>query len=232
MPHGFVRALTFATILPLGWLPDGKSQVTTLDSGSFTVTRNGNPAGREEFSIRSTPGIGGNLLKAQATISSDGRRLTPALSTDQAGAPVSYQLEVRAAGEVSERLSGQMNRGRISMHAQSAAGSSAREYVVTDGALILDDDVYHQYFFLSLRGIGSGNVPVVVPRRSTQMMMRVASRGAERVTVGGREVTATRLDLTEPGGAERQIWVDAQHRVLRVAVPAQGIVATRDEVPR
>ena len=31
------------------------AQVATVDEGSFSITRNGAPAGREEFSIRRTP---------------------------------------------------------------------------------------------------------------------------------------------------------------------------------
>lgn len=206
------------------------AQVATVDAGSFTITRQGTPAGREEFSIRSTPGIDGTILKAQATVSLDGRRITPALSTDPAGAPLSYQVEVRAGDEVVERVSGQINRDRLSVRSQNATGSSAREYVIAAGALILDEDVFHQYYFVARRGL-EGPLPVLSPRTNAQTVLRVSSQGPAEVTVGGRPIAATHLVLSGPGG-EREIWVDAASRVLKVEIPARGLVALRDEPPR
>lgn len=207
------------------------AQVATVDEGSFTITRDGAPAGREDFSIRSTPGIGGTIYKAQATVTLDGRRVAPALSTDPAGAPLSYQVEVRT-GAQTERLTGQISRGRVSVHQQGPGGASAKEYVVADGALILDDDVFHQYYFVARRAPGPTNIPVLVPRRGVQVSMRLVSRGAATVTVGGRSLPATHLVLTDPGTGDREIWVDAEGRVLKVSLPGRSLIALRDDPPR
>ena len=226
-------ALSLAATLAAALLPGGlAAQVSTVDEGSFSITRGGAPAGREEFSIRSTPGIGGaTILKAQATVSLDGRRIVPALSTDGAGNPASYQLEVRADGQVVERLSGQISRGRMSVRAQSATGASAREYVVPAGAVIIDDEVFHQYHFVAQHAAGGGSVPMVNPRRGAQGVLRVTAEGGDRVTVAGQSVAATRLEVSG-GGAERRVWVDASGRVLRVEIPSAKLVAVRDELPR
>jgi hypothetical protein len=206
------------------------AQVTTVDAGSFTITRDGAAAGREEFVIRSTPGPTGRQYVASATVTIADRRLAPALNTDSSGAPVKYQVETRAGGDDRELLSGQVGRGRFSARVQSARGESAKEYIVANGALILDDDVFHQYFFLSRRA-PVGPVPVVVPRRSTQLTMRVEPLGGERVTVGGRALEARRFRLTEPGGTVRELWTDDAGRVLRVEIPSRGVVAVRDDPP-
>lgn len=220
---------TLASGLPVRGLV---AQVAVVDEGSFTITRAGAPAGREEFSIRSTPGIGGTtLLKAQATVALDGRRIAPALGTDGAGNPASYQLEVRANGELVERLSGQISRGRMSVRTQSATGASAREYVVPAGAVVLDDEVFHQYHFLALQAAGGGRVAMIDPRRGAQGVLRVTAHEDDRVSVAGREVRATRLEIAGPGG-ERRVWVDEARRVLRVEIPATRLVAVRDELPR
>jgi hypothetical protein len=208
------------------------AQVTTLDEGSFTIVRNGERIGREEFTIRRTPGAEGQpALVASATVAYDQRRIAPALRTDSAGAPIAYALEVRVGTEVQEQLKGAVGRGRFSAVTRTPRGESAREYIVTDGALILDDEVFHQYYFLA-RASRGGSVRVVVPRRSTQMVMRVEDAGAATVTIGGRAIAARRLTMHEPGGDRRDILVDAQGRVLQVELPAQGIVATRDDPPR
>jgi hypothetical protein len=213
------------------------AQVTTVDEGSFSITRNGAPAGREEFSIRKTPGgEGGAVYVASATVAYDGRRLSPALRADATGSPLAYQVEVKVGSEVQERLTGQVGRGRFSALTKTPRGESAKEYVVSDGALILDDDVFHQYFFVAQSSrVGGSTVAVVVPRRNAQLAMRVDERGGESVTVGGRALSARHLVLREgaaPGGAERDVWVDAQGRVLKVSIPSRGIVALRDEPPR
>jgi hypothetical protein len=63
-------------------------------------------------------------------------------------------------------------------------------------------------------------------------MMRIEDGGTATVTIGGRALPARRLTLREPGGARRDILIDAQGRVLQVELPASGIVATRDDPPR
>ena len=208
------------------------AQVTTVDEGSFTITRQGERIGREEFAIRRTPGAEGQpVLVASATVAYDQRRIAPALRTDSTGAPIAYALEVRAGTEVQEQLKGAVGRGRFSAVTRTPKGESAREYIVTDGALILDDEVFHQYYFVA-RAARSGSVPVVGPRRSAQVVMRIEDGGAATVTVGGRPLPAHRYTLREPGGGRRDILVDAQGRVLQVEIPALGIVATRDDPPR
>jgi hypothetical protein len=219
-------ALTATTALPAA------AQVITLDEGTFTITRNGSPVGRESFTIRSSPGgTAGPVVQARATVSYDDRRLTPILKADSIGSPTEYQLEVRAGANASEVLKGVIRRGRFSATMQTPRGENLKEYVVSEGALVLDEDVFHQYYFLA-RGGRTGSVPVVVPHRNVQVVMRMEDRGPASVTVGGQSIAGRAYVLVEPGGANREIWVDTQGRVLKVAIPARGIVAIRDEPPR
>ena len=207
------------------------AQVAVVDEGSFTISHNGTRIGREEFAIRRTPNPGGDVLVANATVVYTDRRLSPALQTDAAGAPLRYQVEVSAGADVHERLQGRVGRGRFSAQLRTPRGESAREYVVADGALILDDDVFHQYYFVARAG-RTGAVPVVVPRRNVQVTMRVDDEGADAVTIDGTRIAATRYVMTEPDGGTRRIWVDAQGRVLKVTLESRGITATRDDPPR
>ena len=224
--HLAVLALSAATATP------AVTQVTTLDEGSFTISRNGTAVGRESFSIRSSPGgAGGPVVQARATVSYDDRRLTPVLKADSIGSPTEYQLEVRAGANASEVLKGVIRRGRFSATMQTPRGENLKEYVVSEGALVLDEDVFHQYYFLA-RGNRTGAVPVVVPHRNVQVVMRIEDRGPASVSIGGRSIAGRALVLVEPGGANREIWVDSQGRVLKVAIPSRGLVALRDEPPR
>ena len=80
-----LRAAVAGTLIGAGALG---AQVTTVDEGSFTITRNGQTVGREEFTIRSTPGARGAQFVARGTVSYTDRRLAPALSADSSGAPL------------------------------------------------------------------------------------------------------------------------------------------------
>ena len=208
------------------------AQVSTADEGSFTVTRRGEVIGREEFRIVRRPAGGSDEFVAQAVGAYGDRRILPALQTDAAGTPSRYQIEVRSAGSSEQKLTGQLLRGRFTAQLQTPRGESAREYLVRDGVRIVDDDVYHQYYFLCLGATSPADVPMLAPRRSAQSAWHV-TRGAttESVEIGGRALQAQHLTLRDPEGGVRDIWTDASCRVLKVSIPALGIVALRDDPP-
>lgn len=204
-------------------------QVEIVDQGRFVITREGRRIGTEDFVIRRTPGAGGDVFTGTATVAYSERRLAPALRTDPQGSPLAYQMEIRVGPEVQESLRGQIGRGRFSARVRTPGGESAKEYIVSDGAIILDDEVFHQYYFLGMT-TRTGSVPVVIPRRNEQVTMRVQGEGSESVEVAGTRVTARHLEINDPGGAKRDVWLDSQGRVLKVTI--NGVTATRDELPR
>lgn len=207
------------------------AQVTLVDEGSFTVTRNGVRIGREEFSIRSAPGPTGTILfVAQASAVYDDRRLFPALSARPTGMPVSYQVEVRRGAEVEERWSGSFGAGRVSARITTPRRDAVREFLVADGALLLDDDIFHQYFFVARRR-GPAPLPVIAARRNRQEFLHLVERGTQTVDIGGQPLDASTFLATGADGVERQVWVDREARVLKVLVAAQGLMAVRDDPP-
>ncbi len=169
------------------------------------------------------------MLTGTATVAYQERRLAPAVRTDPKGAPLAYQVEIRIGPEVQESLRGQIGRGRFSARVRTPGGESAKEYIVSDGAIILDDEIFHQYYFLAMSG-RTGSVAVVVPRRNVQVTMHVeAGAGSEMVDIGGTRMAARRLEVHDPGGTIRQVWLDPQGRVLKVTI--DRVTAIRDELP-
>lgn len=225
--------LAFSTLLLAAAAPLG-AQGTVVDQGAFQVLVGGQPAGREEFTIRQTgSGTATEIIatgRVEATLAGGTLELTPRLrARGLDAAPVSYQVDV--GGDSPSRVLGQVGSGRFSARTVSAAGEQLREYVASDRALILDDGVAHHYYFLAQRQ-RSGTVPVIVPRENRQAMATVASRGEERATIAGTAVTLYHLVVQVPGSGERHVWVDSLGRVIRVRVPATGYEAVRTEVPR
>lgn len=204
--------------------------VRTLDRGSFTITVNGQRVGREDFTISGTPGANGMEYLSKATVVYGDKRMNPSLWSDSSGIPSRYTIDVKGTTGASERWMGRIGRGRVSAQIDNARGPSEREYVVTDGAVLVDDDVFHQYYFVAQRA-GKSAIPIVIPRRNAQMVLRPSEAGSEKLTVGAASIEAKHLVFTEPSGATRDVWVDAGGRVIKVAIPARNVVALRDDPP-
>ena len=217
-----MSAVTFAS--------SAAAQVTTVDEGSFTITVNGARAGREDFRIRSTPAANGAEVVATANVSYGNRRVLPQLQADSTGVPLRYVVQVKDGPGVDERVEGMVGRGRVSASVKTSRGESASEFVVSQRAVVIDDDVFHQYYFLTRRS--PGPVSVIVPRRNAQVVMQLAASGSEQVSIGGTAVEGRKFTITDPGGANREVWADAAGRLLKVAIPSRGIVALRDDPPR
>jgi hypothetical protein len=210
------------------------AQVTTADEGTFTVTRGGGRIGREEFRIMKQPVAGGVEYVARGLSAYGDKRVTAALQTDATGSPLRYQVDVKNGVDVESRLTAQIVHGRLSTQVRTARGEAANEFATGEGTLLVDDEIYHQYYFLPLSGrLGSASAELsfLVPRRNAQGTVRVNRSGADPVTIGGQTLAATRYVLSSPGAPERQVWLDAGGRVLKVSVPSQGIVALRDDPP-
>ena len=218
-------------------LPHGlAAQVSVADEGSFTISRNGARVGTETFTIRHSGPGGGDAYVANGTVDIQGRKLMPALRADASFEPIAYQLEVRQRDVVVLRLKGIAGRGRFSTQVRTAKGESTKEFITAADALLLDDDVFHQYYFVAQRaqrlGATGGTIAVIVPQRTEQQVLRAKWDADEQLTIAGSKVTARHLVLTEPGGASRNLWVDAQGHLLKISLDGTGLVAQREDAPR
>jgi hypothetical protein len=227
-----MKSLTLVAVTVAAFASPLAGQVATLDEGSFTIFVNGERVGREDFRIRSTPSGNGPEFVATASVSYAGRRVMPQMRGDSSGTPTQYIVEVKNGSAIDERVEGLVGRGRVSARVKNLRGESANEFVVSKGALVIDDDVFHQYYFITRRTNPTGPVSVIVPRRNTQVTMRVAEVGTEKVTIGGTPLDARHFTVSDPGGADREVWADGSGRLLKVAIPSRSIVALRDDPPR
>ncbi len=229
-----VRRALAPVVVVLFAAPAAGAQVATVDEGTFVVTRGGARIGREDFRIVREPAGGAAAYVARATVTYDDLRIAPALQTDAEGIPDRYQVEVRRAGVVEQRVSAQAAGGHFRAQTVSDGGEAAREFLLAPGTVVVDDEVYHQLYFLVRRAPAGGGarVAVLAPRRGAHAVVTVTLDGAERVTVGGRAVDARHYVLTDRAGGRREVWADEQGRVLRVVLPAEGVEVVRDDPPR
>jgi hypothetical protein len=223
-----------AAVVAIGTVTSrGGAQVATVDEGSFTVTRGAATLGREEFKIVRQSG-GGAAFVARATGAYGDRRVLPVLQTDAEGVPERYQVEVRRGAAVEQRVSGQAAGAHFRAQTQGESGEAAREFLLEPGTVLLDTDLFHQYYFIVRRAGTAGattRVVALAPRRGDQAPLSVTDAGAEAVTIGGQPVAARHYVLTGAAG-RRDVWADEQGRVLRVVLSAEGTEALRTAPPR
>lgn len=212
------------------------AQTVTLDEGGFRLLVNGQEVGSETFSIRQN-GSGQNaVIVAQGRVVLDTARGSQVLNADlqvagSALRPAQYLVNVEGAN--AEKIAGRVVGGRFSARIVSSGGERMREYLASEGAVVIDEGVAHQYYFLAQRAFsGSGQVPLIIPRQSRQVTATVAERGSEVVSIAGSRIQARRFSVSVPGGPERQVLVDGQGRVLRLEIPVRNFVAERIGAPR
>lgn len=230
---------TLSTALLAGvWAPcsvasgQAAARPQTLDEGTYLISRNGSPIGRESFRIVQSPTAGGDVYRATAQAAIGEQRIIPSLSCDSSGSPVSYDVTVQGGTEPAVRLQARARPGRFSAVVRTRDGESTREYVIPAGVVVLDDDVIHQLYFVTMGGHRSGKLTLLAPRTGTQGVARLDNEGTSSVEIGGRSVPATHFVLTAPGFARREFWTDSAGRILKATVPDRGLLAQRDELPR
>ena len=207
-------------------------QVTVVDEGSFTISRGGDPAGRENFSIRHVPTTAGAFeTLTRGLIVRGAQRLTVDLSADSTGLPARFQSKVTVEGRAGDSYRAEVTGRRYSARALRSTGESARELLLPDNSLLVEDDVLHLWQFVVARGPGA--VPVIIPARGVVLTLTVEAAGADRVSIALQSIDARKFIVREgTSGVVREVWTDGVGRLLKVAVPAERLVAVRDDAPR
>jgi hypothetical protein len=204
----------------------GASQIVMLDQGAFQLSHQGRAVGTESFTIEQTGAGDDAKIVARGDIALERRRVSTQFdATPRMGFSL-YRAEV--SGD--ETLEVVVTRGlRLGVWVRTPAGIQDREVRLREGAILLDDEVAHLYFFGSAMTAGA-TLPVIVPRGNHQAQLQVLTSSPENLTVGGQSIEARRIRLAVDG-VERQVWVDAEGRVLRVEIPSTGYLAERVRPP-
>ena len=214
----------------------GQAQTVTLDEGSFRISVGGKEVGTEVFSIRQN-GSGPNaVIIAVGRVVLDGDKGPQELSSELQVAggslrPAAY--EVRVQGADAEQIKGRVVGGRFSAQIVSPAGEQMREYLAGDGAIVSDEGVAHQYYFLARRADGkSARIPIIIPRMNKQVVAQVTAGGAEKIAIAGRSYDAHKYTIAAPGTPTREVWVDSEGRVLRLEIGDRKLTAQRVAAPK
>lgn len=215
----------------LGSAPDVVAQTTVMDEGTFRLSVRGTPVGTETFTIRRTGAGPGAAIVAQGRILLDtGEQTRALLQVDGPGLrPAAYQIEV--TGPDPQTIRGQAAGNRFRAQIVSPTGETMREYLISDGAIILDDGVAHHHYFIAARAATGGAIPIIVPAQNRQVTGTIRDAGQEAIDIGGQRVSGRRLVFEPAGMPARTLWVDSEGRVLRLSIPDHGYTAERTALP-
>lgn len=203
-----------------------------LDRGTFIIERAGTEIGREDFAIRRTTGGGPGAILAVATVHYHDRDLRPALELTGDLVPLSYGVDISVGGRVVERFGAQFARGRIAARLATQQREVLREFPAPAVVAVLDDDAFHQFYFLPRAAAGgTRTLNILLPRTPSLVEATVTRNGPDTVTVASRSVPADRFTLRFGDGEERLFWFTPTGDLLRVAIPRRELVATRTSLP-
>lgn len=230
-----VRMKILSGLLLLGTAAPVAGQTAAIDEGTFRILIGGREVGVETFSIRQNGAGADAVIIAQGSLTLDaatgGNEVRANVQLSSGLRPVAYDVELR--GGDARQIRGTITGRRASSRTVSGGGQEQwKEYLVTDGAVLLDDGMAHHYYFIARRvADGATQVPVMNPRESRQVQATVTAAGQESVSAGGATTAARRITVQPSGGDIRTVWVDDRGRVLRVEIPARNYVAVRAALP-
>jgi hypothetical protein len=197
-----------------------------VDEGTLAVTRGGVSLGTEAFKIVRRQGAEGVEFVAQCTWTVPGRVVKTALTVDSGGSPTSYSRT--ASGSSPGQLTVRRAPGRLTVD-ETGDRASTKDYLFEAGSLILDEDLHHQLYFVTLK-VSTAPIAYVAPGSRASGRGAVVDLGPETLTIGKQSVQATHFAFGI-GAARRDIWIDSKRRLLKVSVPSQRIEAVRELSP-
>jgi len=192
-----------------------------VDAGQLALMERGQRVGTESFRIWQA----GPNLNSVANVAPSGNRdgFQVGVELDGRHRPVRFQLR----GPGSRTVEGTWSVDRVRIHTVTGEGERWKELPSRGPSGVLETGVAHHHLVLleALRD-ANGPVTVIIPSEGTAAEARLAGQEADEVTVDGRTIAATRFDI-RVGSGTRQIWVDAEGRLLRVLDASTGREAIR-----
>jgi len=203
-----------------------------VDEGTLLVRQDTVEIARESFRLSGgvTRGAGGGWTLA-STVRFDRSRpvvvLDPIveLSADSSAASFEYTV---ADPRDPVRILGQMSRGRFLVRVLGRRMERAREFLAAPPTAVLDDSVFALYLPVAWQGRARpAQVGAVFPRAGRREVLLVQDLGIEATTLNRDPASLRHITVT--GGENRlvHVWLDADGRLAKVAIPSRGLLAER-----
>jgi hypothetical protein len=225
-----VGVLTLSSLVSLASLAQAqkKAPVFAQDKGKFTIQLDGQTVGHEEFEV--SPAAGG--WSAQGTTDlkapdSPATRVTGVLTLQGDGAPISYEWTSQSGKTNGARIVFANGIAKITLQMQGARPFEQDLTFGTPLIAVLDNNLYYQYGVLARlydwSKRGTQNLPVLIPQELTPGSVIVEATGS--ASVKGKSYEGLRVTTSD---LEVLLFLDANHRLMRIEVPAAKVSVARD----
>jgi hypothetical protein len=208
--------------------PAPGSGVFAEDKGKLTIKLDGQTVGHEEFEI--IPSAGGWLAKGSADIKasqSAASKISGSLTLQPDGAPVSYEWISQAEQTNSANVLFVNGIAKMTLQMQGAHPYDQTFTFGTPIIAVLDNNLYHQYAVLARlydwSKRGPQTFPVFIPQELMPGTITAESTGA--ASISGKSYEGFRVNTTD---LEIDLYLDANHRLMRLEVPAAKVSVVRD----
>jgi hypothetical protein len=210
-----------------GATPNAASVFAT-DKGKFTIQLEGHTVGHEEFEI--APAGGGWSAKGTTDIKvpdSAATQITGNLTLQPDGAPISYEWISRAEKTNGAHILFANGIAKITLEMQGARPFEQDLSFGTPLVAVLDNNLYYQYAVLARvydwsKG-GSQSFPVLIPQELTPGTISIESAGSQ--SLNGKSYDTLRVVTSD---LEVSLYLDSNHRLMRMEVPASKVSIVRD----
>ena len=202
--------------------------VFAADKGKLTVQLDGQTVGHEEFEI-SANGAGWTA-KGTAELKapdSPAAKVSSTLTLQPDGTPISYEWTSQADKTNGARVLFANGVAKITLQMQ---GARPFEQDLSFGApliTVLDNNLYHQYAVLARiydwNKKGAQSFPVLIPQDLTPGTISVEATGS--ATAAGKSYESLRVTTAD---LEVLLYLDSNHRLMRLEVPAAKVSVFRD----
>src|SRR5712692_9903429 len=203
--------------------------VFVADKGKFAIQLDGQAVGREDFEIASSGGgwtaRGATEIKQPSTPAT---RVSGTLVLQPDGAPISYEWTAQAEKKNGAHILFANGVAKITLEME---GARPFEQDMSFGApliAVLDNNLYHHYAILARiydwTKRGAQTFPVLIPQDDMTTGVITVEAGASE-NVAGKSFETLKVTTAD---LEVHLFLDANHRLMRLEVPASKVVVTRE----
>ena len=204
--------------------------VFAQDKGKFTIQLDGKSVGHEEFDL-AQPAVAGPRTAPPTSPRPKpaAARITGTLTLQPDGAPISYEWTSQADKTNGAHILFANGVAKITLRMQGARPFEQDMSFGSPLIAVLDNNLYYQYAVLARvydwsKG-GAQTLPVLIPQELTPGSITVESAGSVTACKAANPTTAS---ASPPPTSKCILYLDTNHRLMRLEVPAAKVSVIRD----
>ncbi|MFI5173459.1 MAG: hypothetical protein ACHQKY_01275 [Terriglobia bacterium] len=207
-----------------------------IEKGTFNIYVDAEQKGTEEFDLEP---VGNQFVakgKIHLTITRDENPVQYFIETELVLKPdydpVRYSMAQKFDGNTSSIImTFQANKATADF--KTGSGTETRDYQLTPGVALLDDNVFHHYALLARRYNydkgGLQEFSAFIPQESIGGILHIIYKGDETIDVGGKGVPVQHL-LVDTNDLKLDLYVEGkEHRMVKMEVPSSKVVVVRQK---